>query len=69
MSQAELTTMVERRAAGHLTPWDAERLLDEVLRLRRWLAYATENMTYPYVQGDLIEALSDKAPATPPSSL
>jgi hypothetical protein len=62
MSQTELAELGRRAAMGALTDNDATRLLAEVHRLRGWLEYAVENMTYPYVQVDLAEALSDRAP-------
>ena len=41
----------------------ADRAEAENRRLRRWLEYAAENMTYPGVQQMLEEALSDAAPS------
>jgi hypothetical protein len=65
MGQSELADMDRRRAGGDLTPVDAARLLDEVRRLRRWLAYAAENISYEYPQMQAYVALSDTAPHAP----
>ena len=67
MDQHELARLEQRRTEGQMTQADAVRLLDEVVRLRRWLAYAAENATYPYAQMQLHDALADRAAVPPPS--
>jgi hypothetical protein len=58
MHPNEIEIFVHRYEAGQLAGEDAPRLLNEVLRLRNWLAFAEENMSYPGAQSQLWEALA-----------
>jgi hypothetical protein len=60
MIETELQLLEEKQAIGQLTNTDIYNLVAEVRRLREWLEYAEENMTYPGVQMLLQAALTDQ---------
>ena len=58
MQATEIDVLVRKYAAGQLTADDAAPLLNEVLRLRDWLSFAEQNMTYPGPHMQLEEAIA-----------
>lgn len=61
MTENELQLLEEKQTIGQLTNAEVCDLIAEARRLREWLEYAEDNMTYPGVQQLLKSALNDKS--------